>query len=92
MALFKRAGDDRTMLEHVKSLMACDKKGGFALVEGVDWMPLTCLEEVRALSLSLSLSPQPPRAHARIAALGVCSLLSDVCSLWTDVSWLLTDE
>ena len=56
MALFKRAGDDRTMLEHVKSLMACDKKGGFALVEGVDWVPLTCLEEVRALSLSLSLS------------------------------------
>lgn len=53
MALFKRAGDDRTMLEHVKSLMACDKKGGFALVadhpgrEGVDWVPLTCLEEVR---------------------------------------------
>jgi hypothetical protein len=66
MALFKRAGDDRTMLEHVKSLMACDKKGGFALVEGVDWVPLTCLEEVRALSLSLSLSPQLERTHASL--------------------------
>ena len=44
MSIFRRTGDARAMLAHCKSLMAFEQKGGFAMVEGADWVPSACLK------------------------------------------------